>query len=104
MLKFFIFFILLFSKSSCNNNKSSKEVSQFIWVYDSGVRFRNIDVINLKEGKGKLYKIFQDTLYANNLSFAIIKSFNAKKSELILKSLTSDSIGKYYDINIYSGR
>lgn len=73
-----------------------------MWVYDNGLRFGNIDVINLTNGE--YFICSNDTIFLkNSRPFAKIISIDKRGSEITLKSFSSESLGVYKDINNFNG-
>jgi hypothetical protein len=87
--------------SSCTHPKTTFEyANNKIWVYGNGVRFNNIDIINLTPNVNLLYR--NDSLFLNKSPFAVIISLDTIEAEMVLQSTSSDSTGTYFHIEKFS--
>lgn len=75
-------------------------IKKKMWIYDKGFRLGNIDAINLTTSE--FFTCSIDTIFRLNIPFAKIINIDKKKSQLKLKSIQNDSIGVYYDINVFN--
>lgn len=101
--RIFMLNVLFLIHFSCNNNTKIDPtfVNNKMWVYDVGLRFGGIDIINTSNEKYFICR--EDTLFFQNLAFAKIVSIDKENSVMVLKSLKNDSTGRYIDLNEFSG-
>ncbi len=91
---------MCFCLFACRSNQIDTEfVTKKVWIYDQGYRFGNIDILNLTTTE--YFTCRMDTIFLLDTPFAKIVNINKRESKLIIKSFLTDSIGIYYDINVY---
>jgi hypothetical protein len=92
----FTYIILIFV---CCNNQSLEVpyVENKMWIYLSGERVANLDVLNLRAPK--YFFVSHDTIFFKNKAIAQILKIDKENYELTVKSLSNNLTGTYSDIN-----
>jgi len=96
-----LFFTVLFF---CCKKKhvDSEFIKNKMWVYDRGTRLGDIDAINL--AAPKYFKLRHDTIFRQDIPFAVVVEINRKERAIKLQSVQDHSTGRYLDINVFNGK
>jgi hypothetical protein len=97
-----VFLLLTILLWSCRNKSIDPNyLNNKMWVYNTGLRLGNRDILNLFEKK--YFFCRNDTIFFQGAPFAKVISINKRYDQIKLKSCNNDSTGTYIDLNKFSG-
>ena len=92
----FLFAVLLFA--SCSSALDPKYITERNWVYESGYKIQDLNVLDFKSGT---FELAHDTIFLNGQPQAIATALYKGDNVLEIKSMKGEE-GKYLDMVEYT--
>ena len=92
------FLVVIILAASCSSAVDPKYIGERNWVYESGFKANDLNVLDFKSG---LYEISHDTIFMNGQPQMIVTGLFKGDNMIEVKSMKGEE-GKYLDMVEYS--